>query len=195
MPDAEPGWEDLIDGVRRGEPRAMNAFFRRYGPALERLAARAIEPGMRRRFGPETIAQSVCRSFVMRAGSREYELADGDSLWRLLCAIALTKVREKARFHLRQKRGVDREVHERDGLPHPAAGVPAEGSRPEDDAIFREQFTHLLTALEGEERDVLELRIAGRSQLEIAEVLQISERTVRRILNRVEDRFLRSLAD
>ena len=199
MPPEEPvaeesDWEALIAGVRQGEPRAMSAFFKLYGPSLERLAARAIDPGLRRRFGPETIAHSVCRSFVMRARNREYELADGDSLWRLLCAIALTKVREKARFHLRQKRGVDREIHEHADRPHPAANVAASGTRPEDEVIFREQFERLLGTLNDEERGVLELRIAGRSQEEIGDALQISERTVRRILGRVEDRFTQGLA-
>lgn len=185
-------WEALIAGVRAGDPAALARFYREYGPALERLAARAIEPGMRRRFGPESIAQSVCRTFVMRARDATWELADGDSLWRLLCVIALTKVRERSRFHLRHRRGVQREEHGEaadDAVRASAAAAP----RPDDDAALREQFQALLDSLDDEERRLLELRLEARSQKEIADAMGISERTVRRILGRVEDRFVRAL--
>lgn len=191
MSGTEPDWETLIDGVRAGDPAALGAFYRRYGPSLERLAARQIEPGMRRRFGPESIAQSVCRTFMDRARGDGYELADGDSLWRLLCAIALTKVRERARYHLRQRRGVQREVHGEaagDALERSRAATPG----PEEEAVFREQFQCLLDALDEEERRVLELRLEANSQQQIAEEMAVSERTVRRILKRIEERFTRA---
>ena len=186
-------WEAMITGVRAGDPAALAVFYRFYGPSLERLAARAIEPGMRRRFGPESIAQSVCRTFLMRAGRGSYEVADGDSLWHLLCAIALTKVRERSRFHLRQRRGVQREVHGEiagDALRDSEAAAPGPG----DDAALREQFQSALDGLDDEERRVLELRLDARSQQEIAAEIGSSERTVRRILGRIEDRFVRALA-
>lgn len=199
MRGPEDDWETLIAGVRAGEPVALGTFYRLYGPSLERLAARAIDPGMRRRFGPESIANSVCRTFMMRARNDAYELADGDSLWRLLCVIALTKVRERSRFHLRQRRGLQREEHARgaadgDDTDDPLLRSPAETPAPEDEAVFREQFQVLLDALDQEERRVLELRLEARSQQEIADEMAISERTVRRILKRVEERFARSLA-
>ncbi len=186
-------WEALIAGVRAGEADALDAFFRRFGPALERLAARAIEPGMRRRFGPESIAQSVCRTFLQRARDRAYDLPDGDALWRLLCAIALTKVRERARHHLRQRRAMQREIHG-DAADDALARVSSSAPGPEDDAAFREQFQTALDTLDDEERSILELRLAARTQAEIAEALHISERTVRRILGRVEERLTQLLA-
>jgi RNA polymerase sigma factor (sigma-70 family) len=104
-------------------------------------------------------------------------------------------VRERSRFHLRQRRGLQREDHDaRDGEDDALARSPAETPAPEDEAVFREQFQVLLDALDDEERQVLELRLEARSQQEIAEEMAISERTVRRILKRVEERFARSLA-
>ena len=188
MTSDDSDWDQLIEGVRAGRPESLHTFFSRYGPALERLAARAIEPGLRRRFGPETIAQSVCRTFLRRAAGNEFELADGDSLWRLLCAIALTKVREKARFHLRQKRGVNREVP----LRSAAALAFNSGPSAEDEVLFADQFEHILETLEDEQRQILELRLEGLTQEEIATRMACSERTVRRLLRRLEDRLLRA---
>lgn len=192
-----PGREDddfeaMIAGVRAGEPRALHSFYERYGPSLERLAARAIAPGLRRRFGPESIAQSVCRSFVMRARADAYELTDAGRLWRLLCAIAISKVRQRSRHHLRQRRGVQREVHgdeAGDAFARSAAGAAG----PEEEAVFRERFQGLLDSLDDEERRVLELCLDGRSQQEIADELAVSRRTVRRVLARVEQRFERAV--
>jgi RNA polymerase sigma-70 factor (ECF subfamily) len=191
---ATTDWDELIEGVRSGDDAALHRFFNTYGPALERLAARAIEPQMRRRFGPESIAQSVCRTFLRRARGDGFELTDGDALWRLLCAIALTKVREKVRFHMRHRRGLDREVPlDADGRdPH---GVSPDRSPPPDEqAAFADAFAHLVESLEDEERRVLELRLEDRTQQEIAAEVGCSERTVRRLMRRLETRLLEAFA-
>jgi len=57
-------------------------------------------------WGPEDLVQSACRTFLRRAQIGQFRLADSEELWRLLCAITLTKVREQTRFHMRQKRGL-----------------------------------------------------------------------------------------
>jgi hypothetical protein len=64
---------------------------------------------VQRRVGPESIAQSVCRTFLRRAGDGQFQVRDEDALWGLLCAIALTKVRERVRFHRRHRRDLGRE--------------------------------------------------------------------------------------
>ena len=84
-------------------------FCERYGGPLYRVAAKHLPDRVRRRVGPEDVAQSACRTFLRRAEGGEFQLADAEGLWQLLCAITLTKVREQTRFHLRQKRGLDRE--------------------------------------------------------------------------------------
>jgi len=183
-------WDHLIRGLREGDEETMTAFVRRYRPALERIASGAISPGLQRRIGPESVAQSVCRTFLRRMGSDSFQLRDADSLWRLLCAIALTKVREKVRFHRRERRGVGREVP-----LDAAAGVASPGAPPPDEvAAFQEVFELALRELEAEERAVLELRLEGLTQPAIAEELGCSERTVRRLLTNLETR-LRALLD
>jgi hypothetical protein len=105
MPDGDR-WQRLIRGLRQGDRQIVQEFCAEYGEALERLAEK-----LRRRVGPEDVVQSVCRTFLRRARAGPFQFADSAALWRVLCAITLTKVREQIRFHLRQKRGLGQETN------------------------------------------------------------------------------------
>src|SRR5262249_34389478 len=143
----------------------------------------------------EDVAQSACRTFLRRARGGEFQLADSEGLWRLLCAITLSKIREQTRFHLRQKRGIDREVQ-----PAPAAGdsssidfqPAAPGPTPAEAAEFADQFQRVLAGLDDEERQLVDLKLQECTNDEIAERLGCSERTVRRLLKRVQAHLARS---
>lgn len=190
MSPDEARFERWIDGLRTGDALVLTEFMDQYRPALERLASRRIKPGLQRRVGPETVAQSVCRTFLRRAGEGQFELADGDALWRLLCAIALTKVREKVRYHGRQKRSADREV--------PIEGVRREtpevsGPSAEETVAFEEQLEQAVAGFSDEERRIFDFRLQDLTQAEIAEEVGVSERTVRRVLKRLEARMLELL--
>jgi len=186
-------WDRLIDGLRRGDPEVLSEFFRRYRPALEGIAARSLQSGMRRRVGPESIALSVCRTFLRRAEDDQFTLEDDDSLWRLLCAITLNKVREKSRYHLRGKRGVDRETHlESLGATEDLSDPTP---TPEEAAIFADAFEHLIASLDQEEQRILELRLRERTHEQIAAEMGCSERTVRRVLKGLEVRLSAAFRD
>ncbi len=186
-------WDALVSGLREGRPAALRAFVERFSPALERIARRAIQPAMRRRFGPESVAQSVCRTFLRRAGDGQFQLTDPDSMWSLLCAIALTKVRERTRYHRRRRRHVDRE--------EPVAAEAADARdvvdpapTPEELAAFEDTFSSLVASLDDEERQILARRLDGRGQAEIASELGCSQRTVRRRLAELETRLRATFA-
>ncbi len=182
---AEREWDRLITGLRGGDEHVVAEFCRDYGGRLQRLADRYIQPGLRRRMGPESVVQSACCSFLRRAREGQYQLADCEDLWRLLCAITVRKVREHARFHLRQKRGVDREIA---GLDTSALGE-APGPLPDEAVAIAEEFERLLASLDEEDRRIVELKLQELSNLEVADALGCSERTVRRLLNRLRSRL------
>jgi RNA polymerase sigma-70 factor (ECF subfamily) len=191
MPEGD--W--LIQGLRQGDPQAVRVFCERYGPLLQQVAARHLPQGLRRRVGPETIGESACRSFLRRARADEFELPDCENLWRLLTAITLTKVREQIRFHRRQKRNIDQEVP----LTAPAAEEGKRGLDPEDHqpspaeaAEFRDQFEQLMASLDEEEQRLVDLKLQQYTNQEVAERMGCSERTVRRLLERVRARLERA---
>jgi len=179
---------DLINGLRNGNEGAMSAFVVRYRPALERIAGGAIGPGMQARITPDSVAQSVCRTFLRRMNDNPYVLQDADTLWSLLCAIALTKVRERSRFHLREKRSLAREVP-----LESARGVADPGTGPEEAVAFQDALEQTFAAMDEEERRILVLRLQGETQEAIAADAGCSERTVRRLLTTLEERLRRDL--
>lgn len=192
MTESLDRWQRWIDGLRGGDDVIVREFCARYGDLLFRLAEKHLPGGLRRRVGPEDVVQSACRTFLRRAKGNEFDIADSESLWRLLCAITLTKVREQTRFHLRQKRGLDREVHaiaSSDDSTASGPAIPAEGESPAEAAEFADQFQALMDTLDDEEKQIVDLKLQEYTNEEAAEKLGCSERTVRRILKRVQGRL------
>jgi RNA polymerase sigma factor (sigma-70 family) len=195
MAETDERWERLIRGLRDGDPVVVREFCDQYGALLERVAAKHLGGPLRRRVGPEDIAQSACRTFLRRARAGEFQLADGEGLWRLLCAITLDKVREQARFHRRQKRGLDREV-EAATVAGMSSGTGFAATdplpTPAEAAEFLDQFQRLLESLDEEQRRLVDLKLQGCTNEEAAERLGCSERTTRRLLKRVQARLERT---
>lgn len=174
-----------------GNEAIVGEFWEEYGERLERLAASRMTPALKRRVGAEDIVQSVCRTFFRRTAEGQFELHGTASLWRLLCAITLAKVRHQARFHYQEKRRIDRERGT--GDEHAAFDPQSGGQTPEEIAEFADEMQRLFDALDDEERQFVQLRIEGLTQVEIAERLGRSERTVRRLLGRVKERWAQLL--
>jgi RNA polymerase sigma factor (sigma-70 family) len=194
-PDDEAHWQLLIEGLRSGDSQAVRRFCDEYGAQLHRVAEKHLPGAIRRRVGAEDVVQSVCRTFFRRAGGGEFQLADSESLWRLLCAITLTKVREQTRFHLRQKRGIDQEVPAApfSGQDSAPGYVPVDRRpNPAAAAEFADQFQQVIATLDDEERQVVDLKLQECTNEEVAERMQCSERTVRRILKRAQARLGRA---
>jgi RNA polymerase sigma factor (sigma-70 family) len=190
---AEQGrWRRLIDGLRVGDQRVAQEFWEQYGKLLHQVAQQHLAEGLRRRVGPEDVVQSACRTFLRRAKEGEFQLADSAALWSLLCAITLTKIRELTRYHLRRKRGLNREAHLAAGSEDSGtgnAGPAAPGPSPAEAAEFADQFQQLLASLDAEERQIVELKLQDYTHEEVAQQLGCSERTVRRIVKRVQARL------
>jgi len=182
---ASLSWDQFVDGLRAGDERVVAAFCARYGPHLVGVADRHIAPRLRRRVGPESVVQSACCSFLRRVGAGQFELADSEHLWRLLCAITLRKIRQGARFHGRERRDVALDAAER---------VPAPGSAPEEALAIAEEFEALLNTLDDEERRIVELKLEERSNPEVAAALGCSERTVRRLMAGLRAKLERALS-
>jgi len=198
MTDSEQHWESWVRRLAEGDPEVANEFWGRYGARLQGLAARYLSTGLRRREGPEDVVQSVCRTFFRRVQIGKFELADSESLWRLLCAITVTKVRQKARFHRREKRGLHRERHfepAADDSRSPELPLQDAEPTPAEAAEFADELQQLLGALDQEEQRLVELRLEQYTYQEIAEKLGCSQRTVRRILKRVQARLHTALEE
>jgi RNA polymerase sigma factor (sigma-70 family) len=187
-----PSW---IERLIEGDDLVVREFWQAYAPRLHGLAAAHLSQRVARREAPEDVVQSAMRTFWRRARDGQFELADSDGLWRLLSAIVLNKTRAKARFHGRQRRDFRHEegsvgVAAPDG-PLSAASEPD----PAEVAQFADELERLLRDMDDEERRLIDLKLQGCANPEIARELRCSERTVRRLLHGVQARWRRILEE
>ncbi len=196
--DEERQWESWLARLAEGDEQVVAEFWNAYNRRLQGLAAQHLKVGLQRRIDPEDVVQSACRTFLRRLHAGDFELAGAENLWRLLCVITLAKVRQQARFHQRGKRSIEQEQPlsgRSDGSRAPGYEAVERSPTPDEAAAFADQLDNLLSALDTEERQVVQLKLEDRTNEEIARQMQCSERTVRRILNRVRSRLHALLAE
>lgn len=173
----------LLRRYQDGEQDAATELYRRYAGRLLTLAANQTAGDLRPRLDAEDIVQSVFRTFFRRAALGQYDLPEGDELWKLFLVIGLNKVRAVAVHH----RAGKRDVRATQG-PDALAAVPAEG---EASALQILQLTidELLTPLPETYRQVITLRVEGYEVAEIADRVGRSRRSVERILQEFRARL------
>ena len=185
-------WDQMIKGLRHGDQQACSDVWNCFGPLLEAVAEKQLSDRLQRRVGPDDVVQSACRTFFRRVSAGQFDLPDSNSLWRLMCAITLNKARRAARDHARQKRGMSSEQYldanatESDGK---SVELPGSSETPLDAAVFSDQMSVLLNNLSADECRVLDLKLQNHTNDEIAEQMNCSERTVRRLTNQIRSRW------
>ncbi len=116
-------------------------------------------------------------------------MPDAESLLGLMCAITVNKARVKIRHHQRQKRDIGSEDHPQQ-MPDPVDPAWTHV----DELEFDEHFQSVVDTFEQRERQVLDLRLQQRSNDEIAQQLNCAERTVRRMIARIQAKLEKMLA-
>ena len=194
MNDAEPDFEQLVTAMRAGEDDAFSWFWNRFGQSLQGIADKQLSAKIQRRVGADDIVQSACRTFFRRVTDGQFTLPDADALWRVLCTITLTKARRAGRDQNRQKRSPSREVYIEPGDDR----EPVSAASDSDAALtvqMADQLELLLGELKPEECQIVDLKLQHFTNIEIAEQMECSERTVRRLFQRIESRWQSMLAE
>jgi RNA polymerase sigma factor (sigma-70 family) len=189
-------WEQLIAGLRDGDEQIVSQFYNDYSRMLHRVAERHLAAGLRKRFDAEEAVHSALRTFFRRTQIGEFELIDSQRLWGLLCAITLSKVRNKTRHHLRQKRGLDREQsldtsgRDSDAPPMQIADWKLD---PAVAVEFADTFHQLISSLDEQEQEIIDLKLQDFTNEEVAQQLDCCEKTVRRTLARIRSKLQAAL--
>jgi len=169
-----------IRGFRENNDSAVADFWGRYEERLRRLAERNLSDRMKRRVDADDVVQSAFRTFLRRAGQDEFELRDRQNLLSLLTTITLNKIRQKVRHFAAQKRGGDS-----DRYFETMADLSGDQPTPDELAALQE-IEDLLRGFDVEQQQVVDLKLQNHTNEEIARRMQCSERTVRRMIKRVE---------
>jgi DNA-directed RNA polymerase specialized sigma24 family protein len=178
-----------------GDQRAAQAVWRRYFSKLVALARRRLKNIPGRWADEEDVALSAMHSFCRgMAEHRFHEVSDRDDLWKLLVTITARKACAQRRRHFAEKRGGGRvrgeSVFVRVDLGEDRdtgiAGVLGEEPTPELACMVAEDCRVLLERLGDERlRQVATLTLEGHSTAEIAQRVDLSQRSVQRKLDAI----------
>jgi len=175
----------LMDLWRGGDEAAARKLFDTYVERLVALARRRISQRLAARVDPEDVVQSVFRTFFHRVKEGQFSINDEDDLCKLLMRITVHKTLRQVAFHKAAKRNLGLEV---DQGPDPQERLQELlGREPtsEDAVAFLDQLEHFLNRLRPQDRQILEMRLQGYSNEEIADKLGIYDRKIRRVIERI----------
>lgn len=169
----------LLNRYRRGEADAATELYFRYAERLRKLARAKASTELQREIDAEDMIQSVFRTFFRRAADGQYDLPEGDELWRLLLVIGLNKIRSLAIYHHAEKRNLDKKIV---GESAEIAFLEQGDSDHVALSILKMTIDEMLVLMPPDYREIVDLRIAGYGVAEIAEKSGRAKRSVERIL-------------
>jgi RNA polymerase sigma factor (sigma-70 family) len=175
----------LVELWRAGDEHAARQLFDCYVERLVALARRRLSQRLASRVDPEDIVQSVFRTFFGRVKAGQFHVEHQDDLCKLLVRITVHKTLRQVEFHKAAKRDVTAEAGQDDEPQERLRELLTREPSPDAAAVFLDQLEHFLSGLKPQERQILELRLQGYSNEEIAEKLGTYDRKVRRILERI----------
>lgn len=193
----DQSFRDIMERLRSGDKAAADEVYHRSLQRLNALAKRQFDSGIRHKADPEDVVQSALLSFFTRHERGDYDLADWEALWGLLAVITVRKCSKRRNHVLAARRDGRREVARNpvldDLVPTWEAVDPS--PTPVEAAMLAETLEQLFSGLRANDRTITELTIQGYTAEEISASLGCSERTVRRVRDRVKLRLRRLRGD
>jgi RNA polymerase sigma-70 factor (ECF subfamily) len=168
-----------------GDQKAARELFDRYVDRLLNLARRRLGQRLAQRVDAEDIVQSVFRTFFGRAREGQFHVEENDDLYKLLVRITLHKTLRQAAYHRAAKRDMNLETTQADDARDHLLEALDRGPTPEAASAFMDQLEHVLSELGPKDRQIIDLRLQGYNNVEIAEKLGVSDRSIRRLLERL----------
>jgi RNA polymerase sigma-70 factor (ECF subfamily) len=185
MSGTGPDFRDLMQRIRRGSDDAAWELVERYGDDIRRAVRRLLNHKLRSKFDSLDFVQVVWASFF-RARGRLEEFETPQALAAFLITMTRNKVVMEHRRRLQtEKYNVNRETELDDSPEDSPREISRDEPAPVSVAIARERLNRMLADQPQHYRRIIQLRLEGYSQVEIAAKLGLAESTVRRFLKRL----------
>jgi RNA polymerase sigma-70 factor, ECF subfamily len=181
----------LMQRFREGDQDAAAQLFERYVGKLVSLAQRHLSSQLGRRIDAEDVVQSAFRSFFRGTRDGRFHLEPGQELWRLLAVMTVTKLKKQVEFHTAAKRDFQLERSPAPDDPHPGVSRAVEEPSPADSLALVEQVERISVQLGRDQQRIFAMRLEGHQVEEIGTAIGISERTVRRVLDKIKALLLK----
>lgn len=179
------GFEELLELARAGDQQAAAQIVTRYGKHVRRAVRRILPTRLRSLYDSEDFGQAVWKSFF---ADREKiaRFTQPAALIAYLAAVARNKVIDESKHRMATKK------HDLTRVQHVAwdsslAPADRRTPSPSEVAIAEDVLFRLVGGTAGVHRQILQLRLAGRSSQEIAEITGLHERAVRRAIAKLAD--------
>jgi RNA polymerase sigma factor (sigma-70 family) len=183
MAEDPQSFQLLMQRVRAGSPEAARELFDQYGHHVRRVVRRTLHKKLRSKFDSSDFVQSVWATFF---AARPPGIATPEDLCAFLNRLARNKVVEVFRQRCQtDKYNVNRERSLEGSAAYQATRMAARQPTPSQVAVANEQWDQLRHDLPAHYRDILELTRQGNTQQEIAQKLNLHERTIRRVLRKL----------
>jgi RNA polymerase sigma-70 factor (ECF subfamily) len=193
MTTANDSFHEFLTRLRARDGDAARELFRRFTGQLITLARRRLDGPLRHKVDSEDVVQSTYKSFFRRYDEGDLDFVNWNSLWGLLTLITLRKCADRVAYHRAERRDAAREVSAPPGSEggDPMGEALGREPTPHEAAVLAETVERLVAGLDVDERPIVELSLQGHSTQEISEQLDVPERTVRRVRERVRHRLER----
>lgn len=185
MAELDKNFLSLLHQVSEGSEEAARELVDNYGDTILRAVRRALDDRLRCQFDSLDFVQCVWKSFFARRGATD-RFRTPQELIAFLVVMARNKVGEQHRFRATQKRDFGRELSLDARRNKPVAQklfAPQPG--PPAAAIAQERWENLTQECPHGYEKILELKLQGHTQEEIAGALGYAVATVRRFLKRL----------
>jgi RNA polymerase sigma-70 factor (ECF subfamily) len=190
MPKGPSDFSVLMNRVRGGSPEAAAELVERYEPVIQHVVREKLHPKLRSKYDSLDFMQSVWASFFTREVHRA-EFAEPKKLVAFLSRLARRKVVDAFRRRLQTiKHDVDGE-HSLEStfvFKRPWC-LWSDDPSPSQVAVAAEEWDRILADQPPLYRAIFVLLRRGRTHEQIATKLGLSEKTVRRVVRRVQMRL------
>lgn len=182
-PASDSEFQALVDQVKLGSTEAAWELVERYGSHVQRVVRRTLDHRLRSQFDSIDFTQAVWASFF-REPAQLLSFDNPRAIIGYLAKMAKNKVISENRRRLGAQK---RDVRRQKSLDGEAGGSEFvdRNPRPSQVAVARERWNRLVENQPERYREVVRLRLMGFTDVEIARQLQIDERTVRKIVDRL----------
>jgi RNA polymerase sigma factor (sigma-70 family) len=176
--------------VREGSQGAAQELYERYWPHVIRVVRRKLDKKLRAKFDSADFAQAVWASFFVNP-THQYAFARPEELIAFLAQLAQNKLVDAQRQRYRtQKYNVNRERALEGSALLEALGVADRQPGPSQLAAAQEQWERLLDGQPPHYQRILHLLRQGSTHQEIARELGLSEKTVYRVIRKLDPGLL-----
>jgi RNA polymerase sigma factor (sigma-70 family) len=181
----EPSDHTLLRRFRRGSQEAATQFYRRYEHRLRALIRRKCPAGLARRIDPDDISQAVFRVLFQGVNRGQYDVAAGETAWKLLVTLALNKVRTESAYQHAAKR--DARLTSGNSQLEQCLELLTSGDG--SDTFAELVIGEAVDRLPADHQRIIKLRLEGYQVAEIAERIGHSKRSVERFLHEARSRL------